>query len=46
MNVNSLTISNNPLLQTIETDGTTNWEGSFQDIKSFVLISSNTHFIP
>ena len=46
MNVNSLTISNNPLLQTIETYGTTNWEGSFQDIKSFVLISSNTHFIP
>ena len=45
MYVNSLTISNNTLLQTIETDGTVHWDGSFENLKSFVLISSNNHFI-
>ena len=46
MNVNSLTISNNPLLQTIETDGTVSYStGAFENLKSFVLISSIIHFV-
>ena len=45
MNVNSLTISNNPLLQTIEADGA-DGEGSFRNIKTTIVISSNTNFIP
>ena len=47
MNVNSLTISNNPLLHTIETYGTIYYNSNpFENLKSFVLISSNIHFIP
>ena len=45
MNVNSLTISNNPLLQTIETDGTCSYEDSLQNIKLYVLISSYPYFV-
>ena len=46
MYVNSLTISNNPLLQTIETDGTVSYStGAFENLKSFVLISSIIHFV-
>ena len=45
MNVNSLTISNNTLLQTIETDGTTSYStGAFENLKSFVIISSNHYY--
>ena len=47
MNVNSLTISNNTLLQTIETYGTIKYgEPSFQNLKSSVLISSINHLSP
>ena len=47
MNVNSLTISNNPLLQTIETDGTSSYSTSaFEKLKSTVVISRFIHFIP
>ena len=47
MYVYSLTISNNPLLQTIETYGTVSYStGAFENLKSYVLISSNIHFIP
>ena len=47
MYVNSLTISNNPLLQTIETDGTTSYStGAFEFLKTFVLISSINHLSP
>ena len=46
MNVNSLTISNNPLLQTIETDGTIEYNtASFRNIQTTVVISSITHLI-
>ena len=46
MNVNSLTISNNTLLQTIETDGTVSVAtGAFEFLKTTVVISSIIHFV-
>ena len=46
MYVNSLTISNNPLLQTIETDGTVEYgDSAFENLKTTVVISSIIHII-
>ena len=46
MNVNSLTISNNTLLQTIETDGTVYYgDSAFENLKTTVVISSIIHII-
>ena len=47
MKVNSLTISNNPQLETFETDGTISVAtGAFEFVKTTVVISSIIHFIP
>ena len=40
MKVNSLTISNNPLLQTMQTYGTRLGDSAFENLKSYVIISS------
>ena len=47
MYVNSLTISNNPQLETFETGGTVSVAtGAFEFVKTTVVISSIIHFIP
>ena len=40
MNVNSLTISNNPHLQTMQTYGTKWGDSAFENLESYVIISS------